>query len=38
MTVVVTGAAGQLGQTLVRAAAAAYGDDAVVALPRAASI
>ena len=36
MTVVVTGAAGQLGQTLVRAAAAAYGDDAVVALPRAA--
>ena len=36
MTVVVTGAAGQLGQTLVRAAAAAYGDDAVVSLPRAA--
>lgn len=35
MTVAVTGAGGQLGQTLVRAAAAAYGDDAVAALPRA---
>lgn len=36
MKVVVTGAAGRLGPALVRAAAAAYGEKAVVALPRAA--
>lgn len=36
MKVVVTGAAGRLGPALVRAAATAYGDDAVVGLPRAA--
>ncbi len=36
MKVVVTGAAGRLGPALLRAAAAPYGDDAVVGLPRAA--
>ena len=35
MTVVVTGAAGQLGRALSRAATAEYGDEAVVAMPRA---
>ena len=35
MTVVITGAAGQLGRALCRAVAAAYGDEAVVPLPRA---
>ena len=36
MKVVVTGAAGRLGPALMRAAARAFGDDAVVGLPRAA--